>query len=232
MSKHLDRGMTQLRSDLVEQFGVVEQMMGLSVRSLVERRPDLARTVIDTDDEVDAKDVQIEEDCLKLLALHQPVAEDLRWMVTVVKINGDLERMADLACNIAERSISLDLYPLFRVPEDLSKMVGATINMVRSALDSFLEHDADLAQKVIKQDDAVDCLNVEMIRELEQRMREDPEMVEAGLHCFSAIRHLERIADMATHVAEETVYLVSGDIVRHGHITETSNDDVASEEVS
>ncbi|MFG0254093.1 MAG: phosphate uptake regulator PhoU, partial [Rhodopirellula sp. JB053] len=141
MSKHLDRGMTQLRSDLVKQFGIVEQMMSLSVRSLVERRSDLAVSVIDTDDEVDAKDIQIEEDCLKLLALHQPVAEDLRWLVTVVKINGDLERMADLACNIAERSISLDLFPLFRVPENVSKMVGTTIGMVRSALDSFLEHD-------------------------------------------------------------------------------------------
>ncbi|MFG0287110.1 MAG: phosphate signaling complex protein PhoU [Rhodopirellula sp. JB044] len=215
MSKHLDRGMTQLRSDLVKQFGIVEQMMSLSVRSLVERRSDLAVSVIDTDDEVDAKDIQIEEDCLKLLALHQPVAEDLRWLVTVVKINGDLERMADLACNIAERSISLDLFPLFRVPENVSKMVGTTIGMVRSALDSFLEHDADLARKVILADDEVDRLNVEMIQEIERRMREDPESVEPSLHCFSAIRHLERIADMATHVAEETVYLVSGDIVRH-----------------
>ncbi|EMI55992.1 phosphate signaling complex protein PhoU [Rhodopirellula sallentina] len=215
MSKHLDRGMTQLRSDLVKQFGIVEQMMSLSVRSLVERRSDLAVSVIDTDDEVDAKDIQIEEDCLKLLALHQPVAEDLRWLVTVVKINGDLERMADLACNIAERSISLDLFPLFRVPENVSKMVGTTIGMVRSALDSFLEHDADLARNVILADDEVDRLNVEMIQEIERRMREDPESVEPSLHCFSAIRHLERIADMATHVAEETVYLVSGDIVRH-----------------
>ncbi|MCM2371957.1 phosphate signaling complex protein PhoU [Aporhodopirellula aestuarii] len=224
MSKHLDRAMTQLRSDLVEQFGVVEQMIGLSVRSLVERRPELAHTVINTDDQVDAQEIRIEEDCLKLLALHQPVAEDLRWLITVVKINGDLERMADLACNIADRSVSLDYYPLFRVPDDLTKMVGAVIDMVRSALDSFLEHDPELARRVIKKDDEVDFLNVEMIRELEGKMREDPELVEPGLHCFSATRHLERIADMATHVAEETIYLVSGDIVRHGRGSEVSSD--------
>lgn len=225
MAKHLDRAITQLRADLVEQFGVVEQMIELSVRSLVERRPDLARSVIDTDDQVDANDVRIEEECLKLLALHQPVSEDLRWLITAVKLNGDLERMADLACNISERSISLDLYPLFRVPDDLTKMVSAVIEMVRSALDSFLEHDKELAIRVIESDAEVDRLNVEMIGELLQWMRDDSEMVEPALHCFSATRHLERIADMASHVAEETIYLVSGEIVRHRH-----GHEIASEE--
>jgi len=217
MGKHLDRSITALRADLVEQFGVVEQMIGLSVRSLVERRPDLAQTVIDTDNQVDEKDIRIEEECLKLLALHQPVSEDLRWVITAVKINGDLERMADLACNISERSISLDLYPLFQVPEDLTKMVAAVIEMVRSALDSFLEYDQKLALQVIENDEEVDRFNFELIGQLQQLMRQAPEMVEPALHCFSASRHLERIADMATHVAEETVYLVSGEIIRHGH---------------
>ncbi len=217
MTKHIDRAITSLRSDLVEQFSVVEQMIGLSVRALVERRPDFAQTVLDTDDQVDARDIEIEEECLKLLALHQPVSEDLRWIITAVKINGDLERMADLACNIAERSQSLDFFPLFHVPDNMTRMVSIVIEMVRLALDSFLERDTKVARQVILRDDEVDELNVQLIAELHDIMREDPELIEAGVHCFSASRHLERIADMATHVAEETVYLVSGDIIRHSH---------------
>lgn len=217
MGKHLNRAILQLRSDLVEQFGVVEQMINLSIRALVERRADLAEQVIETDNQVDDRDIQIEEDCLKLLALHQPVSEDLRWVVTAVKLNGDLERMADLACNIAERSKSLDLFPLFQVPSELTSMVSSVIEMVRLALDSFIEQDADTARRVIQSDDEVDAFNVNIIEELQEMMTQDREMIVPAVHCFSASRHLERIADMATHVAEETVYLVSGEIIRHSH---------------
>lgn len=217
MSKHLHRAVLDLRTDLVEQFGVVEQMINMSVRALVERRPDMAAQVIETDDKVDAKDIQIEEECLKLLALYQPVAIDLRWMVSAIKLNGELERMADLACNIAERSKSLDLFPLFTVPDDINQMVTVTLEMVREALDSFIEQDADLALQVIARDDEVDRLNVELIEELQAMMKTDTDWVEPAVHCFSATRHLERIADMATNVAEETIYMVSGDIVRHKH---------------
>ncbi|SMP38122.1 phosphate transport system protein [Neorhodopirellula lusitana] len=219
MSKHLDRAISDLRTDLVDQFGIVEQMIGLSVRSLVERRPDLANQVIASDDQVDANDIRIEEECLKLLALHQPVSADLRWLTTAIKINGDLERMADLACSISERSKSLDFFPLFRVPDDLTPMVRAVIEMVRLSLDSFLDADSELAQKVIASDQEVDRLNVELIEELQQLMREDPEQVEAAVHCFSASRSLERIADMASHVAEETIYLVTGEIIRHREVS-------------
>ena len=171
MSKHLHRAVQDLRTDLVEQFGVVEQMINMSVRALVERRPDMAVQVIETDDKVDAKDIRIEEECLKLLALYQPVAIDLRWMVSAIKLNGDLERMADLACNIAERSKSLDLFPLFKVPDDINQMVTITLEMVRSALDSFIEQDAELAREVISRDDEVDRLNVELIEELQSMMK-------------------------------------------------------------
>ncbi|WDQ18701.1 phosphate signaling complex protein PhoU [Rhodopirellula sp. P2] len=217
MSKHLNRAVQDLRTDLVEQFGVVEQMIEMSVRALVERRPDMAVRVIETDVKVDANDVRIEEECLKLLALYQPVAIDLRWMVSAIKLNADLERMADLACNIAERSKSLDLFPLFNVPDDINQMVTVTLEMVRSALDSFIEQDAELAHQVIARDDEVDRLNVELIEELQAMMKTDTDWVEPAVHCFSATRHLERIADMATNVAEETIYMVSGDIVRHQH---------------
>ncbi|MCC9641171.1 phosphate signaling complex protein PhoU [Rhodopirellula sp. JC740] len=217
MSKHLNRAVLDLRSDLVEQFGVVEQMIELSVRSLVERRPDFAVQVIETDTKVDEKDVRIEEECLKLLALYQPVAIDLRWMVSAVKLNGELERMADLACNIAERSKALDLFPLFSVPSDINQMVTIVLEMVRAALDSFIEQDAEMARDVIARDDEVDRLNVDLIDELQEMMKSETDWVEPAVHCFSATRHLERIADLATNVAEETIYMVSGDIIRHKH---------------
>ncbi len=217
MTKHLDRELQRLRGELVDQFGVVEQMILLAVRSLVERRTDLADRVIDGDEAVDINDIRIEEECLKLLALHQPVATDMRWLVTVVKANSDLERMADLACNIAERAKSLDLYPLFPVPDEIVQMVTICTRMVRDALDSFVEHDSKKATDVIRQDDMMDELNRIVIDQLHETMKESSDNIEPAVHCFSASRHLERIADLAENIAEDVIYLVEGDIVRHKH---------------
>lgn len=217
MSKHLERALDQLREQLISQFGVVEQMVQLSVRSLTERRPDFADRVIETDTQVDELDVLIEEECLKILALHQPVVDELRWLVTVIKVNGELERIADLACNIAERAKSLDLFPLFPVPPELTEMVTATLQMVKEALDAFVERDTRKAAAVIKRDDEVDRLNRVVIDTLHETMKEDPENIIPAVHCFSASRHLERIADMAENVSEEVIYLVEGEIVRHQH---------------
>ena len=220
MTKHLDREVERLRSDLVEQFGYVEQMIQLAVRSLTERRGDLADRVIEGDAMVDANDIRIEEECLKLLALHQPVATDMRWLVTVVKANSDLERMADLACNIAERAKALDLHPLFPVPDELLEMVSISTRMVRDALDAFVERDTPKAREVIRQDDIVDALNRVVIDQLQAKMKEATEDIEPAVHCFSASRHLERIADLAENIAEDVIYLVEGDIVRHKHGTD------------
>ena len=217
MTKHLDRELQRLRGDLVDQFGVVEQMILLAVRSLVERRTDLADRVIDGDEAVDINDIRIEEECLKLLALHQPVATDMRWLVTVVKANSDLERMADLACNIAERAKSLDLFPLFPIPDEIVKMVTICTGMVRDALDSFVERDSKKATDVIRQDDLMDELNRSVIDQLHDTMKESTDNIEPAVHCFSASRHLERIADLADNIAEDVIYLVEGDIVRHKH---------------
>lgn len=217
MTKHLERELDLLRSDLVEQFGVVEQMIQLAVRSLVDRRTDLADRVIESDAGVDQTDIRVEEECLKLLALHQPVATDMRWLITVVKVNGELERMADLACNIAERAKALDLFPLFPVPEELTEMVTISTRMVRTALDAFVEGDAKKAGDVIRTDDLVDHLNRVVIEQLHQMMKDDPERIEPAVHCFSASRHLERIADLAENISEDVIYLVEGDIVRHKH---------------
>jgi len=217
MTKHLDRELSRLRRDLVEQFGAVEQMIQLAVRSIVERRADLADRVIDNDAVVDATDIRIEEECLKLIALHQPVATDMRWLITVVKTNSDLERMADLACNIAERAKALDYYPLFPIPDELSEMVATSLKMVKDALDAFVESDPKKAANVIRSDDVVDALNVVVIDQLHEMMKQDPDQIEPAVHCFSASRHLERIADLAENISEDVIYLVEGDIVRHKH---------------
>lgn len=217
MTKHLERDLESLRTQLVDQFASVEQMTQLSVRSLVERRSDFADRVIESDATVDRVDVRIEEECLKVLALHQPVASDMRRLITMIKVNGELERMADLACNIAERSKALDLFPLFSVPSEMSEMVKLVNAMVRDALDACVEGDSKKAAAVIKLDDEVDTLNRIVIDLLLEVMKQDMEMIEPAVHCFSASRHLERIGDLAENIAEEVIYLVEGEIIRHKH---------------
>ncbi len=215
MSKHLERGLMELREELLLLFGLVEQMIDLAVRSLVERRPDFASRVVAHDKTVNEREVKLEEECLKLLALHQPVATDLREVITVVKINSEIEQMADLACNIAERAVSLDHYPLFTVPEELNDMVHEAISMVRRALDAFVSSDAQKAREVIRDDDVVDALHRVIIEQLQELMLESSEHIIPAVHCFSASKNIERVADLATHLAEDTIYMIEGEIVRH-----------------
>lgn len=222
MSKLLQHGLMELREELLSLFGVVEQMIDLAVRSLVERRPDFAARVIATDKSVNAREVKLEEECLKLLALHQPVATDLREVIVVVKINSEIEQMGDLACNIAERAMSLDHYPLFTVPEELNDMVHEAISMVRRALDAFVSGDAEKARQVIRDDDVVDALNRIIIEQLQNLMHESSEHIAPAVHCFSASRNIERVADLATHLAEDTIYLIEGEIVRHKYGADTT----------
>ena len=194
---------------------IVEEMIDKATLSLSERRIDLTAEVIKSDDLVDQREVKIEEECLKMLALHQPVAIDLRRVATVLKVNNDLERIADLAVNIAERSQNIDEYPDFPVPEMVSHMVALTTQMVRSSLDAFVNLDAAAARRIMMLDDDVDLHNRHVIEELQLIMQTRPELVPPALHCFSAARHIERIADHATNIAEDVIYLVEGDIVRH-----------------
>ena len=215
MSKHLQNDVQLLHRSLMSLFGVVERMIDGSMRALCERQVELAHEVIETDPYVDQTEVRIEEDCLKILALHQPVAADLRRITTVLKINSDLERIADLACNIAERAQFVHEHPYFPIPDQLPEMVRQATQMVRMALDSFVDSDAQLARRVIKCDQAVDDFNLAVILELRALMKQDVSLIEPALHCFSASRHVERIADHAENIAEDVIYLVDGDIVRH-----------------
>ena len=217
MSKHLERDIQNIHSRLMSLFAIVEKMIDNAVRALCEHHVQLAQQVIETDQQVNSMEVEIEEECLKILALHQPVATDLRRLTTVFKINDEMERMADLACNIAERAESMHEHPYFPIPEQLPDMVRQSTLMVRMALDSFVDSDVELAKKVIHCDSSVDENNRKVIAELQSLMKQDPALVEPALHCFSASRHVERIADLAENIAEDVIYLVDGDIVRHQH---------------
>jgi phosphate transport system protein len=215
MSKHLQRDLDRLQHDIVAMASSVEEAIQKAVHALEERRVDAAEEVIDGDRRIDEDENIVEEECLKMLALHQPVAIDLRRIVTALKVNTDLERMADLAEDIAERVVHLSGLPPVPVPVKLRRMTDLTVSMVRQSLDAFVNLDPGLARLVLRLDDEVDRYNKEIIAELIAAMRKAPEMVEPGLSLFSATRHLERIADHATNIAEGVIYLVEGEIVRH-----------------
>ena len=217
MTKHFQRDLDRLNRRVLSLSAVVEEMIDKATQALVERRADVAEQVIATDVEVDEQEVDIENDCLKLLALYQPVASDLRRIVTLVKVNNELEGIADLAVNMSERSLALQTHLAFRVPESMEQMADVAAAMVRNSMDSFVNVDMAAAHQVIASDSHIDDLNVGMIQQLTEVMKQDPNHIEPALHCFSAARHLERIGDHATNIAEDVVYLVDGEIVRHRH---------------
>ncbi len=215
MSIHLHRDLENLQRRILSLAAAVEQAVENAIQALFERDVELARTLMEGDTPIDLEENEIEEDCLKILALHQPVAGDLRGVAAVLKINSDLERMADLAVNIAERAYSLAQGPEIPIPATLRKMTDLTNTMVRDSLDAFVNLNSDLARRVCRLDDEVDRCNREIIELASAFMKQSPANVDPGLHLFSAARQLERIADHATNIAEDVVYLVEGKIIRH-----------------
>ena len=217
MSKHLQRDIESLNTELLTVSSMVEDMIDKATQALTDRRYDLADEVVKSDEYVDEHEVHVEEECLKMLALHQPVAVDLRRIATIMKVNNDLERIADLAVSIAQRAQAMDEFPAFPIPEVLPRMVVLATQMVRGAMNAFVNMDATAARRMIAMDRTVDQFNRDIIGELQILMQKRPEAVPAAVHCFSAARHIERIADHATNIAEDVIYLVEGDIVRHRH---------------
>ncbi len=215
MVKHLERDLEALQGAILDLAKAVEQAVQKAAEALRARDMRLAQEVIDGEAGIDEGENEIEEECLKMLAVHQPVAIDLRRVVTAMMINVDLERMADLAEEIAERAIELNRVPCPEVSDRLQRMADLTGVMVRQSLEAFVSLDAKLARAVCRLDDEVDRYNREIIEELVQVMRQGPDLVDAGVSLFSATRHLEGIADHATHIAEDVIYLVEGEIVRH-----------------
>jgi phosphate transport system protein len=215
MSLHLKQDLDVARVSLLKLSGMVEDMIALAVKSLMLRQGILASDVVRRDSEIDRAEVRIEEDCLKMLALHQPVAADLRRVTTMMKVNNDLERMADLACNIAQRADSLCTHPEFPIPNGINEMATMVTRMVRASLDAFVRNDSAMARSVIVMDDPLDAKNVQVIGVLAESIQRDPSQVEAALHAFSASRHLEQIGDLAVSIAEDVIYMVDGVIIRH-----------------
>jgi phosphate transport system protein len=215
MSKHLERDLDNLQRNLLALASSVEEAIHKAIRALQEREPGLAEEVIAGDHQIDEEENLVEEESLKILALHQPVAVDLRRIAAALKINTDLERMADLAEDIAERALHLSHLPPIPIPEKLQRMTDLATAMVRQSLDAFVNLDSRQARRVCRLDDEVDNYNRDIIAEVIHLMQESPTRVEPGLSLFSATRHLERIADHATNIAEDVVYLVEGVIIRH-----------------
>ncbi len=215
MTRHLERDLDRLSRELLTMGAMVEEATNKALLAVSNRRSDLATEVVQGDDAINDKENLIEEECLKLLALHQPVATDLRFIITALKVNNDLERMGDLAVNISERAahlVGLDPIPL---PASFEKMLPDVQSMVRDSLNSLVNMDSKLARSVCDMDDEVDEINAGMYDAMQKLMHEDPATIEPAINTLSVSRNLERIADLATNIAEDVVFLVEGEIVRH-----------------
>ena len=215
MERHLDVELNSLRDKLLLMGGSVEFQLQDVVKALTKRNSDLAIRVIENDMSVNKLDVEIDETCLRLLALHQPTAGDLRFITTAMKISTELERISDLAENIAERVIELNQEPQLKPYIDIPRMSDWTIQMVKECLDAFMTRNATLARKVCRDDDYVDDLTEQLFRELVSFMLEDPRTITRATRLTFIGKYYERIADHATNVSELVVYMVEGKIIRH-----------------
>jgi phosphate transport system protein len=215
MQRHFDQELKNLKAKLLRMGGMVEDQIQGALSALVDRDSVLAREVIENDHRVNALDVEVDEDCLSLLALQQPTARDLRFITTAMKISTELERMSDLAENICERAIELNEEPQLKPYIDIPRMANAALKMVRDALDAFVASDSGLARDVCGDDDFIDDLTEQLFRELLSFMLEDPTTISRAIRITFIAKYLERIADHATNVAELVVYMVEGKIIRH-----------------
>ncbi len=215
MISHFDEELMRLKERVLRIGSMVEEAIRDAVRSLVERDSDLAGSVIAKDHQVNALDVEIDEEAIRLIALMQPKAGDLRFITTAMKITTDLERMGDLAVNIAERALELNEEPLLKPYIDIPRMAAIAGGMTRDALDAFVKKDTRLAMDVIMRDDEVDDLKHEVLKELVLFMTQDPTTAYRAMKIGFVVQYLERFADHATNIAEMVVYLVQGKIIRH-----------------
>jgi len=215
MTLHLRREVEKLRKMLSLLAALVEESAQKAVGSVLDRDAALAAKVIEFDPEIDDMEVDVEEECLKILALHQPVAADLRFIIAALKLNNDLERIGDLAVNIAEIGAHLARSEPVSVPFDLRGMSDIVQGMLRDSLDALMNMDAGLARDVRKRDDAVDAINRQMYPDVQAAIRANPERIGTLIRLLRVSHNLERIADHATNIAEDVIYMVEGGIVRH-----------------
>ncbi len=214
--KNYEEELRRLKEEILKTGGVVEEMLSQSTKALVERDSHLAQEVIQRDPEVNELEIKIDELCLQLLALRQPAASDLRFIAIGLRASKDLERIGDLAVNISEQTLELNKEPQLKPYVDLPKMAERTRKMVKGSLDAFVKRDANLAQSVCEMDDEVDTLNHHVFEELMSLMQQDSQSVSRAIRLILIARHFERVADHATNIAEEVIFMVQGKDIRHG----------------
>lgn len=212
-----EREMRRLQREMLTLSALVEENVLLSIRAVQQRDSALAEQVLARDSEIDQREVQLEEECLKILALHQPVAGDLRILIAVLKINNDLERVGDLAVTVARCARRLAALPAVELPEDLTALASGALGLFGRCLDAFTRVDVASAREVRDGDRAVDEICDRICRGLVERVRANPEQAEQAMSLFRIARSLERIGDHAKNIAEDVVYMLEGGIVRHRH---------------
>lgn len=215
MERHRDQELFHIRQRLLKMAGIVEEMIASAMFCLTERDSELPVRVIEQDREVDLLEKSIDEQCMSILARQQPTAVDLRFLVAVMKIVNDLERIGDSAKNIAKSSLAINAEPPLKPYIDLPHMAKLAREMVHESLDAFVGRDADLARKVWQQDDEIDELYQQLFRELLTYMIEDPKKATISLHLLLVAHNIERIADHATNISEDVIYYVEGADIRH-----------------
>ena len=215
MPKQLQKEIEIIKNRILNLSNQVKTAVHDATVAIEQRDGKLARKVIENDTVIDRQEIEIEEECLKTLALHQPVAIDLRFIITVLKINSDLERIGDLAVNVAERAVFLATRPKPDISFDFVGMAGAAQSMLTKSLDALVNLSIELAKEVCTSDDTVDAMNRQMYVKVQQAIGIHPEQMESLIHMLSVSRHLERIADHATNIAEDVIYMIEGQIVRH-----------------
>jgi phosphate transport system protein len=212
---HFQKELEALKENLLNMAAIVEEAIRHSVQSLVKRDSDLARKTFEVEDRINKMEIAIDEMCLKLLALRQPMAADLRFITSAMRIITDLERMGDEAVNISERAISLNEEPQIKPYIDIPRMAEIAQSMVKDVLDAFVNRDPKLARSVCARDDVVDGLNDQVVRELLTYMVSDPKTITRSVHLMIVARCLERIADHATNIAEDVIFMVEALVIKH-----------------
>jgi len=215
MTVHFQRELDKLKKRILSLGAMVEERFRMAVKALETRDGELSRKIIEADREIDETEVEVEEECLKILALYQPLAADLRFITAVIKINNDLERIGDEAVNIAQRVENISRRPPVNIPVQYSVMAEKVEAMLKGSLDALVNLDLDLAYEVCVMDDEVDMMNRDNYDKIKDAIRNQPERVAYMINLFLISRHLERIADHATNIAEEVIYLIDGVIHRH-----------------
>ncbi len=217
MALHLQTEISKLKNKLLMLSSMVEANLSKAVLAVLNTDHDLAKKVIQLDEDIDMLEIEVEEECLKILALHQPVAIDLRFVISALKINNDLERIGDLTSNIAHRSMHMTKDNIGDKPFDFEDMSMKARQMLKKAINALINMDASLAHEVCRDDDELDQMNRATFKNTRNKIKENPEMVEYYLNWRSISKHLERIGDYATNISEDIIYMIEGVIIRHSY---------------